>query len=263
MINFHLAFHFIRHFFSAKRNGHGVHSPFAFNLCEEVFYNNNAFYDFDELKLLRRSLWDNKQYIEVEDFGAGSKKFRSRRRRVGDIAINGISTSLQSEIFYKLINYLRINHTVELGTSLGLNTLYLALANPGKQVISIEGSKSLYEFAKTLAATKQVRNIEFINGKFDEVLPGVLNRLEHPFLVYIDGNHTYEATMAYFKLALQKTDNNSVIIFDDIYWSKGMTRAWEEIKTNQAVSLSIDAFYFGAVFFKTEVKEKVDLRIWL
>jgi predicted O-methyltransferase YrrM len=263
MINLHLAFSFIRHVFTARRNGHGIHSPLAYALCEEVFYNQNSFYDFEDLKKTRRELWENKSKIEVTDFGAGSKKLRSGERRVSDIAINGISTTLQSEIFYKLINYLKPNCCVELGTSLGLNTLYLAKANQQKPVITIEGSKKLCDFAQALAEKHQVRNVNFINGKFDEVLPGLLETLPNPFLLYIDGNHTYESTIRYFSMAMQNKDNNTVIVFDDIYWSKAMTKAWEEIKKNPSVTLSIDAFYFGIVFFRTEVKEKIDLKIRL
>ncbi|MES2678589.1 MAG: class I SAM-dependent methyltransferase [Bacteroidota bacterium] len=263
MINLHLALSFIRHFFTAKRNGHGIHSPFAYELCEEVFYNQNSFYDFGELKKTRRELWENKTKIEVTDFGAGSKKFKSSERRISDIAINGISTTLQSEIFYKLINYLKLNCSVELGTSLGLNTLYFARANQLKPVVTIDGSKSLCDFAQALAEKHQVRNVQFINGKFDEVLPRLLETIPQPFFLYIDGNHTYEATIRYFNMVMQKKDNHSVIVFDDIYWSKGMTRAWEEIKKNTAVTLSIDAFYFGILFFRPEVKEKIDLKIWL
>ena len=263
MINLHLAFSYIKHFFTAKRNGHGVHSPFAFELCEEVFYNKNSFYDFEELKITRIALCENRKKIEVTDFGAGSKKFKSSQRRIKDIAINGISTSLQSELFYKLINYLKFNTCIELGTSLGLNTLYFAKANRLNQIITVEGSKTLSDFAIELAKKHGVDTIHFITGKFDEILPNLLSTVKSPFLLYIDGNHSYEATMRYFNMAMAKIDNNSVIIFDDIYWSEGMTRAWEEIKKNPAITLSIDAFYFGMVFFRTEVREKIELKIYL
>ena len=139
----------------------------------------------------------------------------------------------------------------------------MANANKNGQVYTIEGSNSLFEFAKTLASKNNINNIEFIHSKFDEALPKVLQKINSLDLCYVDGNHTYEATINYFNLALSKKNNTSVFIFDDIYWSKGMTKAWEEIKKHPSVTLSIDTFNFGLVFFREEVKEKVGLKFYL
>lgn len=263
MINRHQVSHFISHFFSAKRNGHGIHSPFAYALCEEVFYNHNGFYDFEELQAVRELLLKDPGLLDTGNFGAGSKTFRSGRRKVKHIAARGISSRLQSELLYKLINYLKYDTCLELGTSLGLNTLYMAKACSGGSVTSIEGSRALYTYAHDLAAKNKVANINFVNGDFDAVLPGVLERLKKTDLVYIDGNHAYEATLRYFGLVLPGLQPHSAVIFDDIYWSPEMTRAWEEIKAHAAVTLSIDCFYFGIVFFRQELKEKTHLKIYL
>jgi predicted O-methyltransferase YrrM len=261
-INFHQIKHYIKHCLTAKWGGHGVHSPFAFQLCEEVFYNHNSFYDFEELQKIRKQLLNDKTEVTVEDFGAGSKTFTTNKRKIKDLAAKGTSTAKQSETLYKLINFLNCNTIIELGTSVGLNTLYLAKANKNGKVITIEGSKNLVKYARELAKKNDVSNIEFIEAKFDDALPTLL-RNNSLSLLYIDGNHTYEATMRYFNLALAKKDNSSVIVFDDIYWSPGMTKAWDEIKNNVSVTMSIDLFYFGMIFFKEEVKEKVDLKLFL
>ena len=261
-INVHQIKHYIKHCLTAKSGGHGVHSPFAFQLCEEVFYNKNSFYDLEELQKIRKQLLNDITEVTVEDFGAGSKTFTSNKRKIKDLATNGISTQKQSETLYKLINFLNCNTIIELGTSIGLNTLYLAKANKNAKVITIEGSKSLIEFASASAKKNNISNIQFIEAKFDDVLPSLLQNNSAP-LIYIDGNHTYEATLRYFNLVLAKKDNSTVIIFDDIYWSEGMTKAWNEIKDNTMVTMSIDLFYFGMIFFKDEVKEKVELKMIL
>ena len=263
MINWHLISQFIPHFFSAKRNGHGIHSPFAYALCEEVFYNDDLYYDFEALMEVRQELLRDRTVIETEQFGAGSKTFRSRKRRIRSIAARGISNPRQSELIYRLINYLKYNSCIELGTSLGLNTLYMAKANTAGKVSSIEGSKALYNYAMALAAKNKTGNIRFMNGDFDALLPELLQHIEKADLVYIDGNHTYDATLRYFDLALSKTNAHSVIIFDDIYWSKGMTAAWKKIQSHPSVTLSIDGFYFGMVFFRPELREKMHLKIYL
>lgn len=262
-INFHQIKNFVRHFFTAKRNGHGVHSPFAYQLCEEVFYNKNKFYYFEELNTIRNLLLTNETEIIVEDFGAGSKTFNSNKRRINALAKNGISTNKQSEILFKLLNFLNCKSSIELGTSLGLNTLYLALANKYGEVKSIEGSKNLFDFATSLSEKNNIHNIKFIHSTFDKALPMLLTEINSLDFFYVDGNHTYEATITYFKQALTKKNNQSVFVFDDIYWSKEMTEAWRFIINHEEVTLSIDAFYFGFVFFRKEISSKTNLKFYI
>jgi predicted O-methyltransferase YrrM len=263
IINFHQIRHFILHFFLAKRKGHGVHSPFVYRLCEEVFYNNSDFYCFSELRSLRKQLLMNEQVLLVEDYGAGSMTFRSNERKIKDIVARGTSSMAQSEMLYRLVNLLGCRVCIELGTSAGLNTLYLAAANKKGQIITIEGSRSLSQFASSLAQRKGFRNITYINALFDVSLPDTLAKTAPPDLVYVDGNHTYSATMRYFRLLLEKKHKDTVLVFDDIYWSAGMTMAWKEICEHPEVTLCIDTFYSGIVFFKKEFREKTQLRLYL
>lgn len=259
----HSLIHFIRHLFQAKRNGHGVHSPFAYQLCEEIFYNPNRFYDFRILGAVRNQLLASESEISIEDFGAGSRTFKSKQRKIKDIAEKGISSRQQSEMLYKLSNFLNCRTIVELGTSLGLNTLYLARVNAANEVISIDGSRELSAFAADLAARNKITNIRFVCATFERAFPEVLNGLQQLDLLYVDGNHTYEATMYHFEKALAKKHPASVFVFDDIYWSKGMTKAWREIIRHPSVTLSIDTFYSGLIFFRGELKEKVDLKFFI
>jgi predicted O-methyltransferase YrrM len=259
-INTHLLKSYLKHFFTAKRKGHDVHSPFAYSLCEEVFYNNASFYNFQQLNRIRQQLLRNKTMLEIEDLGAGSKSLKGNRRMICDIAAKGMSSRKQNEILYKLINYLRPKTIIELGTSLGLNALYLSLANTSAKTYTLEGSAKLSSFSERLASNNNVANIRFINGNFDITFPKLLTELETVDLIYVDGNHTYKNTLAYFRMALEKKTENSVFIFDDIYWSEGMTKAWKEIISHPEVHMSIDAFWFGFIFFKKEIKEPVHLK---
>jgi len=254
---------YLQHVLNAKRGGHGIHSPFAYRLCEEIFYNHKTFYEFETLENLRAELLKNTSAIEIRDLGAGSKKLQTRVRRVGDIAKLGISSRKQSQLLFRLINYFDFKTSIELGTSLGLNTLYMAQANKKGEVYSIEGSENLSAFAAELARKAHISNIQFLQGNFDTVLPELLKTIPTVDLAYIDGNHSYNATMRYFEVLLNKTHQHSILVFDDIYWSKGMTLAWEEIKQHPRVRLSIDTFYSGYVFFREEMKEKIELKLKL
>jgi predicted O-methyltransferase YrrM len=260
-INWHQIKSYVKHCFIAKRNGHGVHSPFAYQLCEEVFYNHHSFYVFDKLNLIRKQVLVDKTKIKMQDHGAGSKVFSKQERSIKNIAAKGISSQYQSEIIFKMINFLKAKNCLELGSSIGLNTLYMASVNSAIQVTSVDACEDLINYANQLAERNHYNNIEFICSTFDAALPNILSQKID--FIYIDGNHTYESTMKYFELILLNFQPSTVIVFDDIYWSEGMTKAWEEIKANPKLTLSIDTFHQGFVFFKEEIKEKIDLRFLL
>lgn len=263
MINSWLIKNYIRHFFTAKRNGHGVHSPFVFALTENVFSKKDGFYAFQELIKYRIELLKNHKVVGITDLGAGSKKLGNTERKISDIAKHGISSVKQSEFYFKLINYLNCKTIIELGTSIGLNTLYFSKANKKAEIYTIEGSESLYEFSKELFFEKKATNIHSIHGNFDHELPLLLSKLGQFDLLYIDGNHTFEATIRYFEEALKHKHANSIIVFDDIYWNKEMTQAWEKIKSHTEVKQSIDCFYFGLILFRDEAKQKEHFKIFL
>jgi predicted O-methyltransferase YrrM len=254
---------YVIHIFKAKRGGHGVHSPFVYQLVENVFNNRHHFYAFGHLGALRKKLRQNESELNINDMGAGSQKLHSAKRKVKDIAIHGISSQRQAELLFRLCTYLKCKTIIELGTSLGLTTLYLSNADNDSKIYTLEGSDELLKFSKDLFREHERSNITSIGGNFDETLPKLLWEINSFDLFYIDGNHTYDASLRYFKLALKKITSNSVIIFDDIYWSKEMTKAWNEIKDHSLVKLSIDCFYFGMIFFRYEQKEKEHFKLYI
>lgn len=222
----------------------------------QLVKNPNPFGDFEELKKLRKQLSVSADMIAVTDFGAGSKKLNSTNRSIKQIVTHGIAPQKQAEFLYRFINYLNPKTVVELGTSVGLTSLYLAKAAPKAMFYTLEGCANLTAFSSQLFKTNHVNNITSITGNFNDTLPTLLNSLATVDVLYIDGNHAYEPTMRYFELALQKKNHQSVFIFDDINWSEGMQQAWKEICAHPEVTLSLDFFFFGIVFFRREHKQK-------
>jgi predicted O-methyltransferase YrrM len=157
-------------------------------------------------------------------------------------------------LMYRLAMYYKPQTIIELGTSLGITTAYLATGSPGADVYTIEGSAAINQVAKQHFRELGLKNIKDCVGNFDDKLPEILSRLQRVDLVYIDGNHRYEPTVHYFSQLLPHSGNDTILVFDDIHWSPEMEQAWEEIKSHPSVRCSVDLFFIGFVFFRAEFK---------
>ena len=249
-ITLHRIIHYLNYQIKAK-DEHSIHSPFLFDFVTSCFDTKNYFYAFDELKIIRNQLLNDKSSIQYSDIGRPSYSLKKNTRKIKDILITSVSPQKYSELYFRIIQFLKAQNVLELGTSLGLNTMYLAKATPGK-VISIEGQKSLFAYAQNLLNKNKIQNVQLINAYFDDVLPTLLKEITFDF-VLIDGNHTYDATMRYFNLLSNYTHPLSVIILDDIYWSPEMTKAWNDIKKNNKIKITIDIYRAGIIIFNPNI----------
>ncbi len=250
MYNHNLTKNYFKHLFKA-RNEHSLHSPFIFDLYTKAIKGKSEDSNFDDIETLRKLSLKNTEAIEVTDFGAGSKKLKSNRRTVSSIARNSLSPQNQCLLLHRILTYLNVQTTIELGTSLGISSLYLSRANnSNNQVITIEGCPNILQLAQNNFDKLKASNIRGLNGNIDQLLGGILQTHTPIDAIFIDGNHSLEATIRYFKMALPYLHDNSILIFDDIYWSEGMESAWQQIFNDPAVTLSIDLFEFGIVFFR-------------
>ena len=238
-----------------------VHSHFVFDLVENVLRKQSPYYAFKEIEKWRDALVEDNTKIRTKDLGAGSRK--SGNRKVKDIAANALSTKVQSEWLFGLVNYFGVKTIIELGTSLGVSTAYLASVRPTTKVYTFEGNPDILSIAQKGWQKLQLENINSIEGSIDKTLPQLLESISLPIdLVYLDANHTYDATIKYFTLLKSKLNASSVVIIDDIHWSSGMEKAWQEIVSLEEVSTSIDLFYKGLLFFRKDIeKEHFVLRV--
>lgn len=244
-------------------NAHGVHSPFVFQLVQKCFYDKTNYPEYQILDNYRNSLLQNKNTIEVTDFGAGSRVFKSNTRAINQIAKNaGISTE-RAKLLFRIVNYFQPKSILEIGTSLGLATAALAL-NDFSEVTTLEGCPNTMAMAKNqlqLQLPKFSKKINFINTEFSSYLKNGEPTTDNRQLIFFDGNHSKQATLDYFDLLLPTIDNKTVWIFDDIHWSEEMEEAWEVIKKHPKVKVTVDTFQWGFVFFRSEqVKEDFIVR---
>ncbi|MEO8253587.1 MAG: class I SAM-dependent methyltransferase [Flavobacterium sp.] len=245
-----------------SKNEHAVHSPFVFHLITKCFYDKKPKSDYILLKNYRKALLENKNSIEVTDFGAGSKVFNSNTRIISQIAKTAGISNKRAELLYRITHYFQPSTILELGTSLGLATSALALGNTKASITTLEGCPKTMEIAKNQLQLLNINNVETITTEFSTYLTTNNPQLTTNNLIYFDGNHSKKATLDYFELLLPTTTNDSVWIFDDIHWSADMESAWESIKKHPKVAVTIDTFQWGLVFFRREQpKEHFIIRV--
>lgn len=243
------------------RNRHGVHSPFVYELITHVLRPTNELPKFATIEALREDLLDSEQTIRVNDLGAGSRVFDMPSRQVADIAKTALKPAPQAQLLFRLARYFNAQHVLELGTSFGITTLYLALGADEGAVHTIEGCPQTLRIAQHHFDQLKQRNIHSVLGSFRNRLPEALQRMGTVDLVFIDGHHAKDPTLEYFELCLGKAHSDTVFVFDDIHWSRGMEQAWEAIKAHPRVTVTIDLYNLGLVFLRTEqAKEHFTLR---
>lgn len=230
-------------------NKHGVHPPFIFDLVSNVIESKKHYYAFDEIEALRKSLLNDNRTVEIEDLGAKGNG-EVKNTSVNRVASQSLKRTKHAQLLFRLINYFKPSNILELGTSLGITTLYLSKASGTSNVTTIEGSENIAKIAQDNFKKLNANNITSIVGDFETALPDFIHKSDTIDFVFIDGNHRKEATLRYFNLLLPKLPNNAVVVFDDIYWSQGMAEAWEKIKKHDRVTSTIDLFEMGIVFLK-------------
>jgi predicted O-methyltransferase YrrM len=241
----------------------------VFALVTKCFYDKQSKPEYSILKDYRKALLENKNTIEVTDFGAGSRVFKSNTRAINQIAKNAGITKKRAELLLRITQYFQPDNILEIGTSLGLATAALSLGNQKAKITTLEGCPETAKIAKQQFQKFQLKNIHPETTEFSTYLKNhqpTTNNLQptttNHQLIYFDGNHSQKATLEYFELLLPTITNETVWIFDDIHWSTEMEKAWEIIKNHPKVTVTIDTFQWGLVFFRAEQeKEHFTIRV--
>jgi predicted O-methyltransferase YrrM len=249
MFNLRFAKDYLLHRLKAK-NRHGVHSPFVYRLIDNVIYDFDAKKVYTDVENIRETLFNDTRIITITDLGAGSHVNNNRQKKISAIAHNALKPPKLAQLLYRLVADLKPHNIIELGTCLGITTLYLQKAAPRAKVYTMEGCPETAKIAKETFKKGEINVVEPVIGNFDDTLPGVINDIDQLDFVFVDGNHQKDATLNYFEWCLPKVHGNTMLIFDDIYWSIGMKEAWEQIKAHPQVTVTIDLFWIGLVFFK-------------
>ena len=252
-----LAIKYLRYYLTASNGkGHGIHSPFIFQFITRVLNDHTQYKEYDKVEKLRQQYLNDRTVLTIQDFGAGSSVSKSNQRSVASIAKNAAKSKKLARLLFRMVRMYQPSSILELGTSLGITTSYLSLAKPDAKLITLEGAAEVAALAEKKIMASGYQNISMVKGNFDDTLSVVLEELPSVCFVFIDGNHRKEPTERYFHQLLAKTNNDSILIFDDIHWSREMEQAWETIRNHPSVRCTIDLFFIGIVFFRQEFHEK-------
>jgi predicted O-methyltransferase YrrM len=246
---------------SSNGKGHGTHSPFVFHFISTLLNDPAHYPEYDKVETLKQELINDKTILSVEDPGAGSGFTRSSQRSIASIAKNAGKSQKYGRLLFRIVRGYQPNTILELGTSLGISTAYMSLAKPDARLITMEGVPSIAAEAVKNIRKLELRNCTLVEGNFDNELQHIIDNTVSIDLAFIDGNHRQEPVERYFQQLKKKVNNDSILVFDDIHWSRGMEMAWDHIKSDPGVTCSIDLFFFGLVFFRDEFREKQDFII--
>jgi predicted O-methyltransferase YrrM len=240
---------YLKYFMEAK-NQHSIHSPFVFEFYNDIILNKSLPFDDSDIQKLRDELVKDDRIIKIHDLGAGSKFSNKPQKKVRSIAKTAKKSIKWAGIISRIVAKYEYQTVLELGTSLGLTTSMLSKSVKHGKVYTFEGCSDTLKVAQEGFKALDLKNVTALLGDIDTTLTATIYQLPILDFVFFDANHQYAPTMRYFRQCLEKSHENSCFVFDDIYWSKGMKQAWEEIQNDLHVTLSLDFFQMGIVFFR-------------
>lgn len=252
---FQLTKKYVQYWLSASNGkGHGIHSPYVFDFVKQVLNDRTAYSCYQPIEQKRKALLQNESVIEVEDFGAGSSVIKTNKRVVKDIAASSLKPKKYAQLLYRMVKYYQPETLLELGTSFGITSAYLACGNERAVVHTCEGSSAIAKLAKQNFDALELKNVQLTEGDFANTLSPLLLKLNAIDFAFIDGNHRKKPTLEYFEKLLKHSTASTILIFDDIHWSAEMEEAWETVKQHQSVTLTIDLFFIGIVLINPDFK---------
>lgn len=253
-------------FYLRHRKGHGIHSPYLFEFVHQVLFNVSRDKVPEWVTRAHRRLKNDRTMIPVTTIGAVSRVETSQERSVRSF-VSGSSVSRKyGSLLFRIAAWIKPEMILELGTGVGVSTLYLASGCPDCRLLTIEGNAHRAEYARSMLERSGVENTEVHVADLDLELERILSEVETGgmeggrLLAFVDGNHRYEPTLRYVRKLMKISSGESAIIVDDIFWSKEMYRAWKELVAMPEVRISIDLFHMGILLLRSDL-HKVHLKI--
>jgi predicted O-methyltransferase YrrM len=231
---------------------HSLHSPFFFDFYTNIIKNHKRSHEIEPIEKLRQKLLSDKRKVAITDLGSRNE---SQPRSISAIAHTSLSSPRFSSLYGRIIHHFKAKTIIELGASLGINTLYLA-RKADAQITTFEGSEALADIATLTFEFAGAKNIKLVRGNIDNTLPSYLQSVRKIDFAFMDANHRYDSTLNYFQQLLSKISETSIFVLDDIHYSPEMHKAWKEITRHELVYGSVDLFRCGILFFDPSLNKQ-------
>ncbi len=251
-------------------NEHGVHSPFVFHLLTNVIYNKNEYYCFKNIANLKLQFVSSKNIFNwvknkfsLPNNTLGKNYSESDFRLINNtnqIYCHNKYSVKYSKLLFRLVNHFQPEHIIEIGTSFSIHSIYLASACSKTSLITIEQNAEIADVTKDKFKKINLINIEQKFGNIPTSIFEIFSRFSTLNFVCFNRGFCASETLNYFTLCLEKVSKDSIFVFCDIYASSSNKELWNTIKNNNRVSVTIDFFFMGIVFFHKE-QAKQNFRI--
>jgi len=254
---------FFNHLFRSKRWS-AFHSPFLFDLFTYCCDERNGSTTFKQIEKQRKALIASEEMISRKDFGAGSVLLdNAATGSISAIAKNALSMPFQCRFLFRLAAFMKPGHILEFGTSLGISTSYLSSGAPYALIHTVEGDPEIAKRAAIVFNELGLKNIELHTTSFDQYIFKTASGKETPDLLFLDGHHTAYALLSYFTSLKERLHPNTIIVVDDIHWSKDMNSGWKKLIALPEVTQSVNCFHFGLLFFRPDFLNRENHEIYL
>ncbi|MBD3275445.1 MAG: class I SAM-dependent methyltransferase [Candidatus Marinimicrobia bacterium] len=223
----------------------------------------------NKIEEIRTNLNKSKEKIAKIDFGSGNP-YQTRIEKpledgvkiystVGKISKNSSKPMSWAMVLFSLIRNTKPISCIELGTSVGISASYQSAAlelNGTGYLTTLEGDKNIARIAESTFKKLNLNNVNIRTGKFEDTLEETLTDHQPIDYVFVDGHHDEKATIQYFNQILNYANRDSILVFDDINWSKGMQSAWTSIYQDPRVKISVDLGAIGICMLNSSAKKK-------
>jgi len=229
---------------------HGTHSPFVYDFVDVCLTQKVPQEVIKEFRRYYQLLRNSDVVLDITDLGAGSKKLTQKRTVAKMAKISG-SHGKYGELLFKLAHHYQPLHILELGTSLGLGTWMLSKGCPKAKITTVEGCPNTFRFVSKQLV--QLSNVSCVNSSFVDFLGSNHTCYD---IIYIDGDHRGEKVQEMLELLAPTLHDESIIVIDDIRWSRDMFDYWQQFKDMKRYHLTMDLFRIGIVMKRTHQQKE-------
>lgn len=194
--------------------GHGIHSPFVFNLITKVIEEKTPYY----------------KYLDIQEYIENSPHLNEKITKYNKLG-------------FRLSNYFNSKNILEIGSGEGLNTLYLTAPHQDLKCTCIETDLNKAKLANTIYSRWNRKidlytdsNISFIEGKYD--------------CIYINlKNYTLFTKDSLLSLLKRTVSTETYVIINGIRTNKKSQMLWIDLDDIEGRTAKLDLFHIGILFF--------------